>query len=151
MIIFNFKKSISRISEKKILSYITLQIGAYAYNILKKHIIMSINVTEKELDLLSKYNFIWYILTKEYIFWAKIASPPLISSSILPLFFQCLRKWLKSQRWRETTYKGDAGRTIENPQKITFLNEPSRSVFVQVFANILVFIKKIGKILGKIE
>ena len=36
MIIFNFKKSISRISEKKILSYITLQIGAYAYNILKK-------------------------------------------------------------------------------------------------------------------
>ena len=112
---------------------------------------MSINVTEKELDLLSKYHFIWYILTKEYIFWAKIASPPLISSSILPLFFQCLRKWLKSQRWRETTYKGDAGRTIENPQKITFLNEPSRSVFVQVFANILVFIKKIGKILGKIE
>ena len=58
MIIFNFKKSISRISEKKILSYITLQIGAYAYNILKKHIIMSINVTEKELDLLSKYHFI---------------------------------------------------------------------------------------------
>ena len=46
-----------------------------------------------------------------------------------------------TMRWRETTYKGDAGRIIANPQKITtFLNGPSRSV-----------LKKIGKIFGRSE